>query len=195
MAVFKIRSDLPLRGDNASRFVFSLVTVLVFLAALAVTASVYLNAVLADWNQSVTGTLTVQIPASEGVEAASRTATEVVQSLLNQEAVTAAAIVSRDKIEALLEPWLGDGEIVGDLPLPVLIDVQLADGGDDSAGTVTEAVMELAPTAVVENHRLWLNRIASLAEGLNAIALVVMALVTGALALTVIFATRASLTE
>ena len=193
--MLRIRSDVPLRGDGASRFVFCLVTVLVFMAALAITANSYVGALLQDWNTSVTGTLTVQIPRSENAEQDIAMADNLARALQDDEQVAMALVVPPDQISTLLEPWLGNSEIVADLPLPILIDVQLNTGTQSESQNVVLLIGDLAPNAIVEDHRVWLNRISELAEGLGFIALAVMALVTGALGLIVIFATRASLTE
>ncbi len=193
--MIKIRSDLPLRGDGASRFVFCLVTILVFMAALAVTANSYVDALLEEWNKSVTGTLTVQIPRSENAEHDLAAAESLARALQDDDRVAMAAIVPADQISTLLEPWLGDSDIVADLPLPILIDVLLDPSAQGEPQNIAQLVAERAPNAIVEDHRIWLNRISGLAEGLGLIALAVMGLVTGALGLIVIFATRASLTE
>ena len=56
------RSELPLKGETSAGFVVWLVMVLVFMASIAVTTNAYIGALLDHWNQSVTGTLTIQIP-------------------------------------------------------------------------------------------------------------------------------------
>ncbi len=193
--MLKIRSDLPLRGDSSSRFVFSLIAILVFMAALAVTANSYVDALLAGWNQSVTGTLTIQVPADGSLDNTSVEVETLLDALQAQETVVSAAVVPAEKMSELLEPWLGDGTLITDLPLPYLIDVQLTTSDADIVQKIVDLTRETAPRAVVEDHRIWLNRIVGLAEGLSVIALSVMALVTGALGLIVVFATRASLTE
>jgi cell division transport system permease protein len=193
--MLKIRSDLPLRGDSASRFVFWLVATLVFMAALAVTANSYIGALLEGWNQSVTGTLTVQLPVDGDDGSARATTSNLLETLREHDLVASARVVSTEKMSALLEPWLGESSIIADLPLPILVDVQLVSSNDKTTQAVVDLVRKNAPTAIVEDHRVWLNRIVGLAEGLNAVALTIMGLVTGALGLIVIFATRASLTE
>ena len=193
--MLKIRSDLPLRGDTASRFVFWLVTVLVFTAALAVTANSYVDALLDGWNRSVTGTLTIQIPTASGKGDSSALASDLLDVLRKHEGVASAAVLPNEKMSELLEPWLGKSSIVADLPLPLLIDVQLSVGTAEAANEIVELTQATAPNAIVEDHRVWLARIVGLAEGLSIVALSVIGLVTGALGLIVIFATRASLTE
>jgi cell division transport system permease protein len=196
MAMFGLRSDLPLRGDTAGRFVKWLVMVLVFMAALAVTVNSYIGEMLIDWNRSVSGTLTVQIPITEsGEKGAAVSAAKVVETLRRHPAVNKADIVPRAKVTELLKPWLGDGDAVADLPLPALIDVEMKDDGGDAVSAVTAAIKTAAPDAEIDDHRVWLNRVMGLAQGFSVVALTIMALVTGALGLTVVFATRASLAE
>lgn len=196
MSVFKVRSDLPLRGDTSGRFVASLVMVLVFVGALALTVNAYIGALLDNWNRSVTGTLTIQIPQNDArdgdVNAAVARAIDV---LSRHPAVEHAAAVPRAEVLALLKPWLGEGEGVNDLPLPALIDVDLKTSEASAVDAVSVSVKTAVPGAVIDDHRVWLTRVIGLANGLQAIAIAIMTLVTAALGLTIVFATRASLTE
>lgn len=194
--MFAVPSDLPLRKDTSSRFVMWLVMVLVFMAAIAVTINAYVGVLLDDWNRGVSGTLTVQIPYGQGGEAAStQTATRVLDVLQRLPAVAHAEIVPRAKVSELLKPWLGEGDIVADLPLPALLDVEMRTEDTAAVAAVTASVKTAAPEAVVDDHRVWLGRVIGLAEGFSVLALTVMALVTSALGLTIVFATRASLAE
>lgn len=192
-----LRSELPLKGDTSSRFVVWLVMVLVFMAAIAVTANAYIGALLYHWNQSVTGTLTIQIPVMlDAKDPASTATTARVLDVLNRHpAVENATAVPREKVTELLKPWFGAGEAVADLPLPVLVDVRLSTSETSAISAVSTSVQAAAPGAVIDDHRAWLNRVIGLAEGLGAIALTTMVLVTLALGLTVVFATRAGLAE
>jgi cell division transport system permease protein len=189
-----LRSDLPLRGDTASRFVSWLVMVLVFMAAFAVTVSAYIGALLVDWNRGVTGTLTVQIPAGASMSALDAQVAKAVDVLSRHPAVAHASALSHDKVVSLLKPWLGESA-AADLPLPALIDVELRTTAPDAIAAVSDSVTKSVPGALVDDHRVWLNRVEGLAKGVGAVALAIVVLVTAALALTVVFATRASLTE
>jgi cell division transport system permease protein len=194
--MLSMRSDLPLRRDTTSRFVLWLVMVLVFMAALAVTVNSYVGVLLDDWNQSVTGTLTVQIPLGEGgAKAAQASVAKVLDVLQRHPAVSRAEALPQAKIVELLKPWLGDSALITDLPLPALIDVEMREDDPAAVAAVSGSVRTAAPQAVIDDHRVWLSRVMGLAQGFNVIALTIMALVTGALGLTVVFATRASLAE
>lgn len=192
-----LRSELPLQGGASSRFVVWLVMVLVFMACIAVTANAYVGGLLVHWNRSVTGTLTIQIPVmldAKDPESEAATA-RVLDVLARHPAVARAEAVPRAKVTELLKPWLGEGEAVDDLPLPVLVDATLSTPETAAVNAVASSVQAAAPGAVIDDHRVWLNRVIGLAEGLGAIAVTVMLLVAGGLGLTIVFATRASLAE
>ena len=196
MAFLSLRSDLPLRRDTASRIVLWLVMVLVFMASLAVTVNSYIGVLLEDWDRSVSGTLTVQIPVTDiGGKTANAAVAKVVDVLKRHPAVERAEAVPRAKVMELLKPWLGEGEAVADLPLPALIDVEMRTQDTDAIAAVSASIKTAAPDAVIDDHRVWLNRVMGLAKGFSVVALAIMALVTGSLGLTIIFATRASLAE
>jgi cell division transport system permease protein len=191
-----MRSDLPLRGDTSGRFVLWLVMVLVFMAALAVTVNAYVGALLTNWEQNVSGTLTIQIPSADNRDfESSATVARIVDAVARHPAVSKVSAVPRAKVIELLKPWLGEGEAITDLPLPALVDVELRTADSGSIASVSAAIKAAAPSAVVDDHRVWLGRVIGLARGFAIIAVAVMAMVTGALGLTIVFATRASLTE
>lgn len=194
--MFGIRSDLPLKRDTAGRFVLWLVMVLVFMASLAVTVNSYIGVLLSDWNRSVSGTLTVQVPVIEGSDKGNAVAVAKILDVLKRHpAVAQAEAVPRAKITALLKPWLGESDVIADLPLPALIDVELQADGPEAIAAVSASITTAVPQAVIDDHRVWLNRVMGLAQGFGVVALTIMILVTGALGLTIVFATRASLAE
>lgn len=189
--MFTLRSDLPLRGGGSGRFVAMLVMVLVFIAAFAVTVSAYVGVLIADWDRGVSGTLTVQVPAGEGGDAEAAKALDI---LTRHPAVARATLMPRAAVDALLKPWIGE-DAVKDLPLPALIDVEMRESTPAAIAAVDASVKAAAPRAVIDDHRVWLARVAGLARGLGGVAIAIIVLVTVALSVTIVFATRASLTE
>ena len=166
------RTDIPLRKTAAAPFMQWLVMVLVFMASIAVTVQAYSGALLDHWNRSVVGTLTVQIPpgkSTTGKNHSEETLIAAAMDVLKRHAsVASAEVVSRDKIYELLEPWLGSGDTVRDLPLPALIDVELRNDADTAE--LSDALTSAVPTAVIDDHRVWLSRLINLAGGVGGVA-------------------------
>ncbi len=193
-----LRTDLPLGGDSASRFIPWLVAIMVFLGILAISGVAVFDAVLSGWSRSVTGTLTIQIPAlpaeSEDKENTARTdrAITALTALANVESVR---VLTNQEMDALLAPWLGEGTATGGLPLPALIDVALSEDSIDDLDHLRETVIAVVPDAIIDDHRRWFEHLIDLTEGFRLLTLGVAFVVTTALALTIVYATRASLAE
>src|SRR3546814_13517708 len=58
--------------------------------------------------------------------------------------------ISTGEMETLLEPWLGEGGLEADLPIPVMIDVALQPGAYARLDALRAAIEEVAPSARVD---------------------------------------------
>ena len=76
----------------------------------------------------------------------------------------------RHELVALLEPWLGAGNVSPELPLPGLIDVVVAPGACPDPRALELALQEIAPGARVDAHGQWLERFAATARTLQVVA-------------------------
>jgi cell division transport system permease protein len=190
------RSDVPLEKDASARFLPWLIGFMVFLAALALTAA---NAVtnLADrWDTGLTGRMTVQVPpppgAANGVDAANRVQA-VLDVLRSRAGVERAQPVSRERMQQMLRPWLGDSTEGADLPLPRLISVVVDPDAGVTAARLEEAISPAVPDAIVDDHDQALGRFLDVVWTVKMLALLVLGLVAAAAVITVIFVTRTGL--
>lgn len=198
-SLFERRSDLPLDRDAARRFLPWLVALNVYLAALALAGLMVISDAAGRWDRGLSGTLTVQIPPlaeDDRVKAATTTEARVNRALDVLRATPGIASVralDRKELASLMEPWLGSGDLINELPLPALIDVQLKqDGGVNVAGLA--AVLDAAvPGATIDDHKKWLDRLVLLARLVTAIAAAIVVLIGAAAIATVIFITRTGL--
>ncbi|WP_299444460.1 cell division protein [uncultured Rhodospira sp.] len=191
---------LPLGRDRTAVLVPMLVGVMVFLAVLAAAGALALGNVLEDWSRDVSGSLTAQVPPVPGLGEAARMATDerVAQAaavLRAQPGVASVRVLSEDELMALVEPWIGAGELVRDLPLPRLLDITLEPGAAarTNPGPMADVLRDAVPGATLDEHRLWLGRLMDLGEALGALGLAVVLVVSGATAVAVVHATRADL--
>lgn len=192
------RSDLALDNDANSRFLPILVAVMVFLATLATTGALALQGVLARWSLDVSGTMTVQVmpaggdPAKSAPETGRRVAAAV-QVLRDTPGVAGARSLEDSEIATLLEPWLGNVDLLADLPVPRLIDVSLVPGARVDIEALSRRLSAVAPGTSLDDHQAWLSKLVRLGQGLEALAVAVVVLVAVATALTVVYATRTGL--
>lgn len=107
------------------------------------------------------------------------------------EGVTSVRRVPAEEVAALLEPWLGDLAADAELPVPTMIDVDLADGA--ALTSVTAAAQKAAPEAIVSGAAEWLAPLSGLLGSLQWLAIGLVVLMIAATGATVVLAARASL--
>lgn len=189
--MWRQRLDIPLNRDSSVRFLPWIIGLMVYLAGLALAGTLVLNGTLARWDRSLSGTLTVQLPP---VEPGKDDALPLVLQILRETAgVKNAEPLGTEATGRLLEPWLGNALSAEDLPLPRLIDLRIDTDAPPDLAALRARLAAAVPQAVLDDHRLWLDRLASLVVSVELTALAVVALIGAAAVLTVVFTTRAGL--
>ncbi len=187
------RFDLPLGADGTTRFVPWLIAVMVYLAALALAAGMATADAASRWNAGLAGTATVEIaPASDRATTDERVG-DALAILRATPGVIAATPISEAEVAELLAPWVTTGELPSELTLPRLIDVRFDPGTAVDLRTLGAKLSALIPGARLDDHGTWLQRLRALGTSVQIAAALVVALIAGASAATVIFATSAGL--
>lgn len=172
------------------------ITVMAFLAALAIGAALIADRATQSWSQGLSGKITVQVlPPAQG-DAAEGLAREVgaaLEVLRSTPGIAHAAPLSQDEQLKLVKPWLGGEGLVADLPLPQLIDADLAPGAALDLPALAARLKQAAPDSVLDDHSRWISRLRDLARTLVWSAYGILVLIAIATAATVSFATRAGL--
>src|ERR1700691_2113674 len=111
----------------AGRSLTAVVAILTFLAALTAGAVTMVVGSASDWQSEVGREVTIQVRPVSGrdVEADVRAAIAVAQGTPGVAEVRA---YTKEESEALVEPWLGSGLALNELPIPRMIVVKLASG-------------------------------------------------------------------
>jgi cell division transport system permease protein len=185
---------LPREAGAASLEV--VIGVMAFLAALALGASLIADRAAESWREGLSGRLTVQILPPEHGSAEPTLTNETDAALVvlrTTGGIVRAQPLSQAETEKLVEPWLGAGAVVGDLPLPRLIDVTLLPGSSVDLATLSRRLARAAPDSILDNHSRWIGRLQALADALVWCAYGILALIAVATASAVAFATRAGL--
>lgn len=186
--------ELGLRRALSDRMLPLLVGAMAFLAALAV-AGWFGSATLSrHWQQGAGASLTVQVPqANEPAVRGNQTRVAAVLALLTgTPGVASANALSDQELATLLKPWLGAGAERLAIPIPAVVAVRLTDSSAD-LGSLSQRLNEAAPGTLVEDHGIWIRRLAVLARSLQACAGLALLLVAGVAAAVIAVATRAGL--
>ena len=191
--MFSKRTDLSLDRDALGRYLPWLIAFMVYMAVLALAGLLVLGALTRYWDPDVSGTMTVQIPPTGSAEDDDKRVLAAVKLLLREPAILDAEAITKGRLMALLEPWLGNGEMSADLPLPRLIDVEIKPGADFDIAALSHRLEVAVPGATLDDHRIWLDRLVRLVRSVEALAALVLALMSSATVGTVVFTTRTGL--
>jgi cell division transport system permease protein len=185
-------SDIPLRREGTVRLLPWLIAPMAYLAAITLAGMLALNGVLHGWDRGLAGTMTVELPPARDA-AGDQALAQILDVLRATPGVTGAAAIDRAAEGKLLEPFLGTAVTPDELQLPRLIDLRIASGATLDLGALRARLVTAAPGAVLDDHRLWLDRLYSLALSVEATGLAIVAMVGAASVLTVVLTTRAGL--
>ena len=100
---------------------------------------------------------------------------------------------SKEESAGLLEPWIGSGLALNDLPIPRMIVVRVAPGETPDFASLRQKLAAQIPGATLDDHRGWIDRMRAMARNAALAGLAVLALVFAATMLSVMFATRGAM--
>ena len=202
MSDYKIiarRQELPLKGENTTLFLQIMISIALFIFAITLSGVLAINSMLANWNESILGSLTVQIMPVNNTDRAKAMAEtlehqdKTVEFLKTVDGVIKVTPLPDSQLQKLIQPWLGDGVNLGNLPIPRIIDVKLAPDANIDFGKVAADLVQVSPYASLDNHKLWLNKLIKFADGLKVLAMSVLALVTAITSGAIFYTTQMSL--
>jgi cell division transport system permease protein len=181
------RSIVP-ADTIAGRSLVAVIAIMTFLAALTLGAVVLIHATATEWQSEVAREVTIQVRPAPGrdIEADVKTAAGIAAA---QPGVAGVRPYSKAETARLLEPWLGTGLTLDDLPVPRLIVVRIASDNAPDLAQLAKAVTAQVPGATLDDHRGWVDRMRSMARTAVAIGIGLTVLVLVATVLSVTFAT------
>ncbi len=188
-------TDLPFSRDRSVRLVPWIIGLMSYLACLMLAGAMLLSELLDQWSGELSGTVTVQVLPLDAEDSSSMEARvdKLVRILGRTEGIAEARAIPLPEVAGLLEPWLGGGAVLEELPLPRLIDVRLDIATLPSMESLRSVVDNADPGALLDDHGLWRDQMADLVGALELVALFVIALVGLATVGIVVFATRSGM--
>jgi cell division transport system permease protein len=176
----------------AGRSLAAVVAIMTFLAALTTGAVMLVVSAASDWQSDVGREVTIQVRPAPGrdLEADVRKATEIARATPGVADVRA---YTKQESARLVEPWLGGGLSLDDLPIPRLIVVKLASGMVPDFGALRRALAAQVAGATLDDHRRWIDRMRTMAGTAVVAGVAVLSLVLAVTVLSVTFATRGAM--
>jgi cell division transport system permease protein len=180
------------RTSIAGRSLTAVVAIMTFLAALTTGAAMVVLNAASDWQSEVGREVTIQVRPAPGrdIEADLRKAAELAHAAVGTANVR---VYTRDESAHLVEPWLGSGLALEDLPIPRLIVIKLAAGARPDFTALRQLLAAQVATASLDDHRRWIDRMRTMAGTAVGGGIAILALVLAATVLSVTFATRGTM--
>jgi cell division transport system permease protein len=168
------------------------IAIMMFLTVLAAAAGLGLNNAARSLDAEIGNRITIQIVEAnpDFREAQARIAVDTLRRLTGVRTIRR---IEASELERLLEPWLGAGGLEADLPVPVMIDVELTPEAYGRLDGIRAAVRDAAPAARIDDNAQWLVPLAKLIDALTWLASGLVLLMIGATAATVVLAAHAAL--
>jgi cell division transport system permease protein len=168
------------------------IAIMAFLACLTLGAVSMVRATASSWQSQISREITIQIKPEDGLDmnAALNKARNLALSFVGTREGT---IMDDAATSRLLEPWLGAGLDLSELPVPRLVIITIDENNPPDFEAMRAMLKTELPQAFLDDHRTWVDRLVSMAHTTVMIGLGVLILVFSAMVLTVIFATRGAL--
>jgi cell division transport system permease protein len=188
------RFETPLvpRNSISGRALVAVVAIMTFLASLTTGAAVLVAKAAGEWQSDIAREVTIQIVPASGrdLDAAADKAASVARAFPG---ILEVQPYSKEESTKLLEPWLGSGLSLNELPVPRLIVVKIAPDATPDLAQLTRVLAEQVPGAVLDDHRGWIGRMRTMAGTAVALGVCILILMFAATMLSVTFATRGAM--
>lgn len=188
------RSETPIVPADSigGRALVTVIAIMTFLAAMTTGGVMMVRNAAADWQSEVAREVTIQVRPAAGAdtEAAVRKTAELARGFPGLSDVR---VYSREESARLLEPWLGSGLSIEDLPVPRVIVLRFAGGRPPDLSELRRSLAAAVPAATLDDHRGWIGRMRAMSDAAVITGAVILVLMLAAMVLSVTFATRGAM--
>jgi cell division transport system permease protein len=188
----RIQSPIVPRASIAGRALVAVVAIMTFLASITTGAVLLVSASASQWQSDVASEITIQVRPQTGRNL-DKDVAAVVDAMRLQPGIVDTRPFTKEESSQLLEPWLGSGLSLDDLPVPRVIVARVTPGAELDLAALRRSVAQVAPGASVDDHRAWIERMRSMTGATVTAGLGILALVIVATVISVSFATRGAM--
>jgi cell division transport system permease protein len=180
------------RGSIAGRALVAVVAIMTFLASITTGTVLLVRASASEWQSEVASELTIQVRPTPGRDL-ERDVRAVSEAARAQPGILSVSPLSSDESAKLLEPWLGTGLSLEDLPVPRVIVARVTPGSIPDLTALRRAVTQITSAASIDDHRAWIERMRSMTGAIVLAGTGILILVVIATIISVSFATRGAM--
>ena len=149
-------------GSIAGRALVTVIAIMTYLAALTAGVALAIGDTSRAWTNDVSREMTIQIRPATGrdLDAEAQKAADLARAARG---IAEVRVVSKDESERLLQPWLGSGLDLGELPIPRLVVLRLAPDTTPDLDALRRGLRDKVPGASLDDHGSWSLRLGAMA--------------------------------
>ena len=185
-------SPIVPRASISGRALVAVVAIMTFLASITTGAVLLVSASAAEWQSEVASEITMQVRPQAGRDL-ERDVIAAAETMRTQPGIVQVKPFTKDESARLLEPWLGSGLSIDQLPVPRVIIARVQPGTTLDLASLRSRVTQVAPSASVDDHRAWIERMRSMTGATVLAGIGILVLVIAATIISVSFATRGAM--
>jgi cell division transport system permease protein len=185
-------SPIVPRASISGRALVAVVAIMTFLASITTGTVLLVSASAAEWQSEVASEITMQVRPQTGRDL-ERDVTAAAEAMRTQPGIVQVKPFTKDESARLLEPWLGSGLSIEQLPVPRVIVARVQPGTTLDLAALRSRVTQVAPSASVDDHRAWIERMRSMTGATVLAGIGILVLVIAATIISVSFATRGAM--
>ncbi|MFB9268963.1 cell division protein FtsX [Bradyrhizobium erythrophlei] len=185
-------SPIVPRASISGRALVAVVAIMTFLASMTTGTVLLVSASAAEWQSEVASEITIQVRPAPGRDL-ERDAQAAAEAMRTQPGIVQVRSFSKEESAKLLEPWLGSGLSIEELPVPRVIVARVQPGTTLDLAALRGRVKPVAPSASVDDHRAWIERMRSMTGATVFAGVGILILVIVATIISVSFATRGAM--
>jgi len=180
------------RNSISGRALVAVVAIMTFLGSLTTGAAVLVSKAAGEWQSDISREVTIQVIPAPGRDLDATTA-KAASVARGSPGIVDVQPYSKEESARLLEPWLGSGISLNELPVPRLIVVKLAPDATPDLAQLRRVLAEQVPGAMLDDHRGWIDHMRTMAGTAVALGICILVLMFVATILSVTFATRGAM--
>jgi cell division transport system permease protein len=185
-------SPIVPRASISGRALVAVVAIMTFLASITTGTVLLVSASAAEWQSEVASEITMQVRPQAGRDL-ERDVTAAAEAMRTQPGIVQVKPFTKDESARLLEPWLGSGLSIEQLPVPRVVVARVQHGTTLDLAGLRSRVTQVAPSASVDDHRAWIERMRSMTGATVFAGIGILVLVIAATIISVSFATRGAM--
>lgn len=182
------------RDSISANALAAVVAIMTFLAAVTSGGVAMVIASANEWQSEVSREMTIQVrpTSNRDIEADIAKAEQLAKATPGVAQVRA---YTKEESDRLLQPWLGSGLSLDDLPVPRMIAIKVARGATVDTAALRRSLAQQVSSAILDDNRAGISRMRGMAKAAIAAGMGVLLLVLAAMVLSVAFATRGAMSS